>query len=323
MAVIEPAAIGSSLVASRGGRGDRIFSRLSHATGLFVFALIAAIAAFLIVKAAPAIKLEGTKFLTVRVFLPDNPGHEFGVAALAFGTALSSVLAMIVAVPVAIGSALFLVELAPRRVGRPIGYLIDLLAAVPSVVYGLWGVFVLVPHLIGVERWLAHHLGFIPLFSNPGNIYGHAVFVAVVVLSVMILPIIVAISREVLVQVPVANREAAMALGATRWEIVRLAVLPYARGGLIGAVMLGLARAASETIAVAMVLSFAFNISFGIITPGGVTIASNIANKFAESANLGREALIATGLVLFVIIMAVNMAGRAIVDRSARKLAAA
>jgi phosphate transport system permease protein len=219
------------------------------------------------------------------------------------------------ALPVSFGTALWLVELAPRSVGRPIGYLVELLAAVPSVVYGLWAVFVLVPGLIPVERWLADDVGFIPLLHDPQRTFGRSVAAASVVLAVMILPTVVSLSREVLRQVPAEYRQAAMALGATRWEVIRTAVLPSARGGLTGAAMLGLGRALGETIAVALVLSSSYDITWNILSPGGNTIAANIATKFGEAGPTGQEALIASGLVLFAITLAVNMLARTFVYR--------
>jgi len=281
-----------------------------------VLVLIVAIAAFLIVRAVPAFREAGLGFFTENDWFPDAVPAQFGIAALAFGTVLSSVLALILAVPVALGSALFLTELAPPRIGRWTGYLLDLLAAVPSVVYGLWGVYFLVPKLTGVSRFLDDNLGFIPLFDSRSNTYGRSVFAASVVLAIMILPIIAAIAREVFRQVPRADREAALAIGATRWETIRLAVLPYSRSGIVGAVMLGLGRALGETIAVALVLAASFKIDFHIFEPGGNTIAANIATKFGEAGVQGRQALIASGLVLFAITLVVNVVARSVVYRS-------
>jgi len=280
-----------------------------------VLVLILAIAAFLIWKAAPAFRSAGPRFLTEKQWFPDNTPPKFGIASLAFGTVLSSVLALVMALPVAIGTALWLVEAAAQSVARPVGYLIELLAAVPSVVYGLWAVFVLVPALVPVEKWLAGNLAFIPLFDDPQHTFGRNVASASVVLAIMILPIVVSLSREILRQVPGAYREAAMALGATRWEVIRTAVLPSARPGLTGAAMLGLGRALGETIAVALVLSSSFDITWNILSPGGNTIAANIATKFGEAGPAGQAALVASGLVLFAITLAVNMAARAFVYR--------
>jgi phosphate transport system permease protein len=229
---------------------------------------------------------------------------------------MSSALAVTMAVPVAIGSALFLTELAPPRLGRWLGHLVDLLAAVPSVVYGLWGVVVLVPLLVPIQDGLDSTLGFIPLFDSRNDTYGRSIFAASVVLAIMVLPIVAAISREIFRQVPRAHKEAALALGATRWEVIRMAVLPFSRGGLVGAVMLGLGRALGETIAVALVLSAAFTVNVHLFEPGGNTIAANIATKFGESGPGGRSALIASGLVLFAITLAVNAVARLVVYRS-------
>src|SRR4051812_3433452 len=299
-------------------RGDRIFRGLTLGSGLLILGIIVAIAVFLVWKAIPAFRVAGFHFFTEKTWFPDATPAKFGVAALAFGTVLSSIIALVLVVPVAIGAALTLTELAPRRLGTLGGYVIDVLAAVPSVVYGLWGVYFLVPRLVPMQRWLDHHAGFIPLFQSPNDTFGRSIFAASVVLAIMVLPIVAAISREVFRQVPQANREAALALGATRWETIRIAVLPPSRSGVVGAVMLGLGRALGETIAVALVLAASFNVNFHIFEPGGNTIAANIATKFGESGAAGREALIASGLVLFAITLAVNMAARAVVYRSTR-----
>jgi phosphate transport system permease protein len=177
--------------------------------------------------------------------------------------------------------------------------------------------------MIPMQRWLGTHLGFVPLFDNPEALYGRSIFAASVVLAIMVLPITAAILREVFHQVPNADREAALALGATRWEAIRMAVLPFSRSGVIGAVMLGLGRALGETIAIALVLAASYDVTLNVLKPGGNTIAANIALKFGESGPLGREALIASGLVLFAITLAVNVAARGIVARSSRRRAGA
>jgi phosphate transport system permease protein len=292
---------------------DRVFRWLTEGAGLVVLALIVAIAAFLIWKAGPAFDRAGRHFFTEKQWFPDASPPRFGVAALAFGTLLSSVLAMLIATPVAVGTALVLTELLPRRVAATVGWVVDLLAAVPSVVYGLWGLYFLVPKMIPFERWLDHHLGFIPLFDSRNDTYGKSIFVAAVVLAIMVLPIVAAICREVFRQVPHVHREAALALGATRWEVIRTAVLPPSRGGVVAAVMLGLGRALGETIAVALVLGALYDINLHVLEPGGNTIAANIALKFGEAASLGRSALIASGLILFAITLVVNVAARTIV----------
>lgn len=289
---------------------------MAQGSALLVVALIAAIAGFLLVRALPAFHRAGWRFLTESAWFPDASPPRFGIAALAFGTVVSSLVALALAVPVAVGTALFLTELAPPRVGRWVGYLVDLLAAVPSVVYGLWGVYFLVPWLLPVERGLDRTLAFVPLFDSRNGTYGRSLFAASVVLAIMILPIISAIAREVFRQVPHSHREAAFALGATRWEAMRVAVLPYSRGGVVGAAMLGLGRALGETIAIALVLSASFKVDWHILEPGGNTIAANIATKFGEAGPQGRGALIASGLVLFAITLVVNVIARGVVYRA-------
>jgi len=299
---------------STGRAGDKIFVSAARGSGILVLALMAAIAVFLIWKAIPALQKNEADFLTSQQWDPNGTPARFGIAQLAFGTVISSLLALVMATPVAIGIALFVSYYAPRSVAGPLGYLVDLLAAVPSIVYGLWGLLVLAPHMEGVSSFLNSALGWIPLFGgdDPGK---NSIFTASVVLAIMILPIISSISREVFLQVPRAHVEAALALGATRWEMIRLAVLPYGRSGMIGASMLGLGRAMGETIAVAMVLTFVPGINWHILEDGGTTFAANIANSFAEATETGRGALIASGLVLFVITLIVNMAARAVVAR--------
>ncbi|MEU6036182.1 phosphate ABC transporter permease subunit PstC [Actinomadura sp. NPDC047616] len=299
---------------STGRAGDKIFVSAARGSGILVLAIMAAIAVFLIWKAIPALRENEANFLTSEEWDPNGTTPRFGIAQLAFGTVISSLLALVIATPVAIGIALFISYYAPRSVAGPLGYLVDLLAAVPSIVYGLWGLLVLAPHMEGVSSFLNSVLGWIPLFGgdSPGK---NSIFTASVVLAIMILPIISSISREVFLQVPRAHVEAALALGATRWEMIRMSVLPYGRSGMIGASMLGLGRAMGETIAVAMVLTFVPGINWHLLEDGGTTFAANIANSFAEATETGRGALIASGLVLFVITLIVNMAARAVVAR--------
>lgn len=299
-------------------RADRIFFRGTQLAAILVLGLILAIFIFLLVKAYPSIQQAGWSFVTEKKWFPDNTPAKFGVAALAFGTILSSLIALLIATPIAIGSALFVTNLAPKKIANPVAWIVDLLAAVPSVVFGLWGVFYLVPKLSPIERWVDDYFGFIPFLHSTTGTYGRSIFAASVILAIMILPIISSLTREVFMQVPRMNKEAALALGATRWEMIKVAVLPYGRSGVIGAAMLGLGRALGETIAVALVLAAAFNINFHIFEPGGNTIAANIATKFGEAGEAGREALIASGLVLFLITFAVNLIARLIIKRTAK-----
>ncbi len=296
-------------------RGDRVFRSLSVSAGITLLGILVAIAVFLVVRAVPALRENTASFLTDTVWDPNATPPAFGIVALAFGTLLSSVLALVMALPIALGVALFISHFAPRRIAGPLGYVVDLLAAVPSVVYGLWGIFFLNDKVITASAFLNQHLGWFPLFGGDG-IYGRSIFLASVVLAIMILPIIASLSREVFLQVPVSQQEAALALGATRWEMIRTAVLPFGRPGVIGATMLGLGRALGETIAVAIVLSPAFVVSLDILEPNsGNTIAANIALAFAEASATGRGALIASGLVLFAITLVVNVIARAVIYR--------
>lgn len=296
--------------------GDRIFRGMSSGSATLVLVILVAIALFLLKEALPAINKDTTNFLTTKKWDPDGSAgpSTFGIAALLYGTVMTSALALVMAVPVAVGVALWLTNYAPPRLARPFGYVVDLLAAVPSVVFGLWGLLYLVPKMIPVSAWLSRYFGWIPLFASDG-VFGKSIFTASVVLAIMILPIIAAVAREVFLQVPADHKEAAWALGATRWEMIRMAVLPFGRPGLISAAVLGFGRALGETIAVALVLSANNEITARILTPGGNTIAANIANTFGEAGAIGRGALIASGLVLFVLTLVVNFGARAIIAR--------
>jgi phosphate transport system permease protein len=310
----------TSLRAGRSGRrGDVVFRGVALGAGAFVFVLLGAIAVFLIVKAIPAINADKSSFWTTKQWSASSGNAMFGIAAILFGTVITSALALAMAVPVGLGVALYITQYAPRRIATLLGYLTDMLAAVPSVVYGFWALDFLLHHMIGLQEFLARYLGWIPLFTNENgqaSFFSKSIFAASIILAVMILPIIAAISREVLRQVDPAEKEAALALGATRWEMVRIAVLPPSRPGIISATMLGLGRALGETIAVALVIGNTYTISAHVLPAGGATIASNIANLFGEADSIGRSALIASGLVLFVLTLAVNLAARYIILRS-------
>jgi phosphate transport system permease protein len=234
-------------------------------------------------------------------------------AALVVGTLITSAIALLIGVPVAVAAALYLNELCPRRLKGPLSILIDLLAAVPSVVYGLWGVFVLIPKLLPAEKWFASTFSFIPWIGG-GQVSGPNYFVAGLILAIMILPIVSAISREVIATVPPENKEAALALGATRWEMIRMAVLPYARPGITGGAMLGLGRAIGETIAVVLVIGASPTIGPHLFSQG-YTLAAVIANEFGEATGIHTSALFAAGLVLFVLTLIVNIVARRFVTR--------
>ena len=295
--------------------GDRVFAGLTQGAGYVIVVALAGVALFLTVQGFPALGAgEGD--------LPGATNFVAYVWPLLFGTLLAAVVALLIATPLALGVALVISHYAPRRLATPLGYVVDLLAAVPSVVYGLWGLAFLGPRLFPVYDWLTAHLGWIPFFAGPASASGRTILTAAIVLAIMVLPIITAITREIFAQTPTLHQEAALALGATRWEMLRLAVFPYARSGIVSAVMLGLGRALGETMAVAMVLSASGVVTFNLVsTTNPSTIAANIALGFPEATGLRVNALIATGLVLFVITFAVNFAARSIVGRRDRRMA--
>lgn len=292
--------------------GDRVFAALTSGAAAFVIILVALIATFLLVKSVPSIAADKVNFFTSTEWSPDPGNLRFGIANLLWVTVIISVVALVVAMPIAIGIALFITQYAPRRLSKPVAYIIDLLAAIPSIVYGIWGFTILAPALEPVQRALSHIP--IPLFDNLHP--NRTIFDGAVVLAVMILPIITAISRDVFERTPRANIEAALALGATKWEMIRMAVLPHGRAGVISGSMLGLGRALGETIAVYLILSTTSGaFSFSLFT-SGETFASKIANGSSEFNNpASTGAYIAAGLVLFVLTFIVNSAARAIVNR--------
>ncbi|WP_100423229.1 phosphate ABC transporter permease subunit PstC [Sediminihabitans luteus] len=295
---------------------NRAFRLVSTGSGALILAVLAAVAIFLVARAWPALTTPGAEIAQDVGWFPADASFLSFVGPLVFGTLLAAVLALVMAVPLSIGIALFISHYAPRRLATALGYAVDLLAAIPSVVYGLWGAMTLVGFVGPIWEWLASFLGWIPLFEGPAATPARVMLTAAVVLAVMILPIITAVCREVFLQTPKLHEEAALALGATRWEMIRTAVLPFARSGIVSGAMLGLGRALGETMAVLMILSPGFLYSFAILQAGQQqTIAANIAAQYADAAPIGVSTLIATGLALFVITMAVNMAARAIVAR--------
>jgi phosphate transport system permease protein len=298
---------------TRPGRaGDRVFSGLVTAAGVTILAILAGVALFLVVKAWPALTAPADE-------LPGGETFLHYVWPLAFGTILSASIAIVIAVPLAVGVALFITHFAPRRLANTLSALVDLLAAIPSVIYGLWGIAVLGPAAVGLQRWLYDHLSFVPFFKGPPSPTGRTMLVVGVVLAVMILPIISAVVREVFAQTPRNLQEASLALGATRWEMIRMVVLPFGRPAIVSASMLGLGRALGETMAVALILSVSGGVTFNLISSGNPsTIAANIALNFPESSGLAINVLIATGLVLFGITLLVNMAARLVINRQLR-----
>jgi phosphate transport system permease protein len=274
-----------------------------------VLALLGGVALFLVVKAMPAITAGASQ-------LPEGKTLVGYIAPLAFGTVLAAAIAVLIAVPLAVAVALFITHVVPQRLAIFLGFLVDLLAAVPSIVYGLWGIFVLGPAAVPVLEWLEGHLGFIPFFEGPASVTGRTMLVAGLVLSVMVLPIVSAVAREVFAQTPRRLQEGALALGATRWEMIRMTVLPFGRSSIISGAMLGLGRALGETMAVTIILSVSGIVSFNLISQANPsTIAANIALDFPESSGLAVNTLIASGLVLFGITLVTNLIARVIISR--------
>lgn len=297
--------------------GDKIYQAVITAFAVFIPLLLILIAISIGIAAWPALSRSGLAFLTSSKW--DVAAGEFGAAPAIYGTLVSSAIALILATPLALGVSIFLSEIAPNWLRRPVAFLVDLLAAIPSVVYGLWGVFVLIPLLrdpIGPFLSGTLGLGKTPLFSGPN--YGYSMLAAGIILAIMILPFISAVTREILMAVPRSQREAALALGATRWEMIRDAVLPYARSGIIGGIILGLGRALGETMAVTMLIGNRAEISGSLFAPG-YTMASLIANEFSEATNdLHLSALMAVGAVLFAVTLIVNAIARWLVWRVTR-----
>ncbi len=294
---------------------DRIYQGVLTALALALPLLIVVLLAQLFVSALPAIRRFGPSFLWTSTW--DPVAEVYGAAPMIFGTLASSFIALLLAVPLALGVAIFLTEFAPRWLRQPVAFLVELLAAIPSVVYGVWGIFVLIPFLRAyVVPPLKAVLGWTPFFQ--GVFYGNSLLAGGIILAIMIVPYIAAVSREVLLAVPGSQREAALAMGATRWEAVRSAVLPYGRAGLIGAVILGLGRALGETMAVTMVIGNRHDIGLSALQPA-YTMAAAIANEFSEATtDLYLSALFEVGLILFVITVVVNAAARLLIWRVAR-----
>ncbi|MEZ5091134.1 phosphate ABC transporter permease subunit PstC [Nocardioides sp.] len=304
-AVADPADDGFGQVT---GPGDSVFRGLATASGYLIMVALAGVAIFLVLEGWPAIQATG-----VQAYGKDN--IVLFVWPLLFGTLLAAVLSLIIAVPLAIGGALVISHYAPRPLAKTLGYLVDLLAAVPSVVYGLWGIGFLAPWILPSYEWLGAHLDFVPFFKGPA-LSGRTILTASIVLAIMVLPIITAICREIFAQTPTMHQEAALALGATRWEMIRMTVFPYSRSGVVSAIMLGLGRALGETMAVAMVLSATGIVTVNLIsTQNPSTIAANIALNFGNASGTKINVLIFSGLVLFVATFAVNFLGRWVAAR--------
>jgi phosphate transport system permease protein len=293
--------------AAGGKAGDSIFSGLSLGAGVLILAVLAAVALFLFLQALPTFQAPAEE-------ISGGAGFWSYIWPMVIGTVIAAVIALVIATPIGVLVALYISHYAPARIAKPVGYVIDLLAAIPSVIYGAWGTTVLASSVVPFYDWLSTNLGFVPIFSGPASQTGKTMLTAGIVLAIMILPIITAMSRELFVQTPKLHEEAALALGATRWEMIRMTVLPFARPGIVSAVMLALGRALGETMAVALVLSSG-PLTSSLVQSGNQTIAAEIALNFPEAYGLRLSELIAAGLILFVITLVVNMIARAIVAR--------
>jgi phosphate transport system permease protein len=305
-------------------RGDRIFIGGSYLSGVFVLFIMVGVGIFLTVEAMDALSAQGVSFLTTSEWETDR--GQFGIASIMLGTGLVALVAVGVAMPLAMGTALFITNIAPARARSFLIGMVDLMAAVPSIVYGLWGLFFFQGMAVDVARWINTWLGWMPWFavdgadpSNPNGsltVYSASIFIAGVVVALMVMPIQTSVMREVFSQVPIGEREGAYALGGTRWGVIRIVSLPFARGGIIGGTMLGLGRALGETIAVALILSALFDINIQVLASGGNTVSKLIADRYAEASGFGLSALFAAGLALFAITLVVNFTASWFVSRS-------
>ncbi|MFD3312849.1 phosphate ABC transporter permease subunit PstC [Streptomyces sp. NPDC058694] len=303
---------------------DRVFRTVARSGGGFVLAVMLLVGGFLLLRAWQALDRAGWSFLTTAAWQPDT--GNFGIAAILVGTVLIALVAITVAVPLALGAALYISEYAPPRLRRTLISVVDLMAAVPSVVYGLWGVFFLEGKILPTARWIATYFGWIPIFEvdgadprdplAPETVYTSSTFIAGLVVGMMVAPIICSIMREVFSQAPAGEREGAYALGATRWGMIRSVVLPFGKGGMIGGTMLGLGRALGETIAVFMLISPVFTVQWHVLQSGTSSVSSLIALRYGEASEFSLSALMAAGFALFVMTLIVNFAASSIVARS-------
>lgn len=311
-------------VRGRGEPGDRLFRGAARGSGAVVLAIMLLVGVFLTYRASQALDVAKGSFLTTSAWEPD--AHRFGIAAVLTGTVLIGLVAISIAVPLAIGTALYISEYAPRRLKRTFISLVDLMAAVPSVVYGLWGAFFLQAHVVGLSRWLATYFSWIPLFKVDGSdprdpletttVYTSSTFIAGIVVALMVTPIACSVMRETFSQAPPGEREGAFALGATRWGMIRAVVLPFGWGGVIGGTMLGLGRALGETIAIYMIISPVFVVQPHILQNGSNSVSSLIALRYGSASAFGMSALMAAGLALFLMTLAVNFIASSIAARS-------
>ncbi|MEV6813927.1 phosphate ABC transporter permease subunit PstC [Micromonospora sp. NPDC051296] len=311
-------------ITTRVGPSDHVFRLVARAGGAAVLLIMLLVGCFLLYRGSTALQVAGWSFFTTEAWDPDS--NNFGVAALLVGTVLVAMVALSFAVPLAIGTALYISEYAPGRLQRTLISLVDLMAAVPSVVYGLFGAYLLEGKVIYLARWLSTWLGWIPIFRVDGvdprdplatmSVYTSSTFIAGMVVAMMVTPIISSVMREVFSQAPVGEREGAYALGATKWGMIRAVVLPFGRGGMIGGTMLGLGRALGETIAVYMIITPVFEIKWQVLQNGGISVSALIAQQYGEASDFGLSALMAAGLALFLMTLVVNFIASTIIVRS-------
>lgn len=308
-------------IVSKRPTSDLIYRGIFRAAGISVLVITGLILAFLLSRSLWALRTAGLHFLTTQNWIFTASSSSFGIGGVLPDTVVIAVIALIIAVPVAIATAVFISEYAPVALRRPLIAVIDLMAAIPSIIYGLWGRFFLMPRIIGSTGWLARHLSAVPVFSvpNSGNLASAFVgspIIAGAVVSLMVIPIVTSLSREVFSQAPQGEREAAYALGSTRWGMVRTVVLPFGRAGVIGAAMLGMGRALGETIAVLLIINQTSSFNWHILSSGGNSVAAMIANLYREATPNMLSALMAAGLVLFSMTLIVNSLAAIVINRS-------
>jgi phosphate transport system permease protein len=302
---------------------DKVFRAVVTSGGLVSFVLLGLIGFFLIYNGFEAIRNAGFGFITgfdwVDAIPEENQPASYGIGAMLYGTIVTGILAMLMGVPVAVGTALFLSYYAPEWLKKPMVIVVDVMAAIPSIVYGLWGYFVLMPHAEYWAKLIHKYFGFIPFFDMPAPVFTRSPFIAGLVLAIMITPIVTAIAREVFAQTPLERIQAAYALGATKWSMIKAVVFPYGRGGVVGGAMLGLGRALGETVAVYTVLNLVYDIKIEILLSAGGNVASMIVNKFGEADFVELQALMAAGFVLFLVTLMVNFLANTIINKTARE----
>jgi phosphate transport system permease protein len=302
---------------------DKVFRGVVTSGGLLAGLLLGLIGFFLVFNGFEAMRAAGLSFITgfdwVDAIPEESQAASYGIGAMLYGTIVTGILAMLMGVPVAVGTALFLSYYAPEWIKKPMVVVVDVMAAIPSIVYGLWGYFVLMPHAEYWAKLIHKYLGFIPFFDMPANAFSRSPFIAGLVLAIMIIPIVTAVSREVFAQTPLERIQAAYALGATKWTMIKAVVFPYGRGGVIGGAMLGLGRALGETVAVYTVLNLVYDIRIEVLLSAGGSVASMIVNKFGEADPVELQALMGAGFVLFMVTLLVNFLANYIINKTARE----